>query len=414
MINLSWLLERVFALHGSIPRRLWRSGGAFSPVHLLMEVTYRCNLRCNFCQYLDIIEGKKKPYGPSQKDLDLPSILRWIDEFPRGRLISFVGGETLVRKDFPQILAHAARHHRVHIITNGVLIDEAVAKSYIELAPRWPWQNGLVLLELSLQGGERTHDDVVQRPGSWRKSVDGMRHLIRLRRESGSPFPKLDFKLAVTRDTVDEMVPIMHFAREMGVDLVNFLAEHDLKGNSEGERPEHLWRAQNPPAGVDPFRLRKHLIRCYELGRELGLQVRLTPNVPIDEFVRHYTADRDLRSSEYVCDGVWSRIGVAADGRTGPLCPYFANGDMRTESLRGSWNSERLREFRRLVRDERVFPGCHGCCNLRYVGDQPLGLAGVEVGSTGPARAPLEALPALPLSVSASRAIAPTEPELSE
>lgn len=377
MINLSWVLERLFEFHGAIPRRLLRGGHAFSPVHLLLEVTYRCNLRCNFCQYLDIIEGRKKPYGPSQRDLDAEHIRRWIDEFPRGRLISFVGGETMVRKDFPEILAHAAQRHRVHIITNGVLIDETTARSFIDLAPRRVWQNGLVLLEVSLQGDEQTHDYVAQRAGAWQRSVDGMRHLVRLRSESGKSFPKLDLKLAVTRDTVGEMVKLMRLAKEIGVDLVNFLAEHDLKGNSEGEQPKHLHRAQRPPQGVDPVFLRRQLIRCFELGRELGLQLRLTPNVPIDEFVRHYRDDRALDTSEYVCEGVWSRIGVAADGRTGTVCPYFATGDMREVSLREAWNGAPLRAFRREVRDAQIFPGCHGCCNLKYVGPKRFGLAGV-------------------------------------
>src|SRR5689334_12739113 len=129
-MNLSRLIEKIFEMHAAIPRWWWRDGRAFLPVHMMMEVTYHCNLRCNFCQYLDIIEGKIPPFGPSARDLPTADILRYIDEFPTGRLISFSGGETLVRKDFPQILAHAARRHRVHIITNGSLIDEAMARWY--------------------------------------------------------------------------------------------------------------------------------------------------------------------------------------------------------------------------------------------------------------------------------------------
>jgi MoaA/NifB/PqqE/SkfB family radical SAM enzyme len=378
MVNLSWVLEKLFELHGTIPRFLWKDGRAFAPIHMLMEMTYRCNLRCNFCQYLDIIEGKKSPYGPVQADLTMADITRWIDAFPRGRLISFTGGETLVRRDFPEILAYACRRHRVHIITNGVLIDEQIARAYVDLAPRRVWQNGLVLLEVSLQGDEPTHDRVAQRKGSWRKAVDALRHMVRIRSESGKPFPKFDLKLVVTQHTVGTMVEFMHLASGLGVELVNFLAEHDLKGNAEGEQIGNLWRAQRPPAGVDPAFLRQQLIRCYQLERELGLQIRLTPNVPIDEFARHYTHDRELHPSEYVCEGVWSRLGLSADGRTGTVCPYFATGDMRQLTLREAWNGEALRAFRSALRQERIYPGCNGCCNLKYVGDKRPGLLGVS------------------------------------
>jgi len=378
MIDLSWALERLFELHGAVPRWLWRDGRAFAPIHMLMEVTYRCNLRCDFCQYLDIIEGRRAPDGPLRTDVPRRDLERWIDDFPKGRLISFAGGETLVRRDFPGILAHATRRHRVHVITNGVLIGEEIARTYVELAPRRVWQNGLVLVEVSLQGDETTHDRVSQREGSWRQAVDGVRRLVRLRSEAGKTFPKLDLKMVVTRDTVGSMVDFMRLASRLGVDLVNFLAEHDLKGNSAGERPENLWRPQRVPEGVEPSLLRRQLVRCHQLAQELGLQIRLTPNVPIDEFVRHYREDRALLRSEYVCEGVWSRIGVAADGRTGTVCPYFADGDVRRDRLHGAWNGEALRAFRRDLRSARIYPGCSGCCNLKYVGRRRMGLDGVS------------------------------------
>lgn len=378
MVNLSWLLEKLFELHGTIPRRLWRDGRAFLPIHMLIEVTYRCNLRCNFCQYLDIIEGRTKPHGPSPGDVDAAVLKRCIDELPRGRLISFAGGETLVRKDFPEILAHAARRHRVHIITNGALIDEETARLYVSLAPKRVWQNGLVLVEISLQGDERLHDQIVQRRGSWRRAVDGLQHMVRLRNESGRSFPKFDLKLVITKETVREMVGFVRLAASLGVELVNFLAEHDLMGNAEGGQVRFLERPQRVPEGVDPAFLRQQLIRSYELARDCGVQVRLTPNVPLDEFVRHYCNDRVLDPSEYVCEGPWSRVGVAADGRLSPMCPYAAGGDIRKGTLRRMWNGERLRAFRRSARDARVYPGCHGCCNLKYVGTKPYGLAGVS------------------------------------
>jgi MoaA/NifB/PqqE/SkfB family radical SAM enzyme len=371
MLNLSWMLEKMFELHGTIPRRLWRDGRAFLPIHMLIEVTYRCNLRCSFCHYLDIIEGKAKPVGPSQGDLPLAELKRHIDALPKGRLISFAGGETLVRKDFPEILAHTARRHRAHIITNGALISEDVARVYVDLAPRRVWQNGLVLVEVSLQGDEALHDRIVQRKGSWRRAVEGIRHMERLRAEAGKQFPKLDLKLVVTQHTVAAMVGYVRLARELNVDIVNFLAEHDLTHNSEGGQLRYLHRPQRPPQGVDPDVLREQLIRCYQVAAECGVQIRLTPNVPIDEFARHYSDDRTLDPSEYVCEGPWSRIGISADGRVGPLCSYEVGGDVRETTLREAWNSERVRAFRRATQTARIYPGCHGCCNLKYVGDTP-------------------------------------------
>ncbi|HYD47023.1 MAG TPA: radical SAM protein [Terriglobales bacterium] len=375
MFNLIGLLDSFFTLHGAIPRWWRKDGYAFSPIHMMMEVTFHCNLRCNFCQYLEIIENKIKPYGPSSRDLPLADILRYIDELPRGRLISFTGGETLVRKDFPEILSRAAEHHRVHIVTNGSLIDESIARRYIDLAPRRVWQNGLVLIGVSLEGAEAQHDAITGRPGSWRRSIDAIGHLIRWRNRAGKRFPKLDLKLVVNRDTYRGLVEFMELARDVGVDVVNFIAENELIKNAEAKQ---LHRPQPKSPDVDAALLRRELIRCYELGERAGIQIRLLPNVPIDEMVRHFTDDRSLDPAEYQCEGLWSRLGIKFDGRYTPMCPYLADGDMREESIATLWNSERLRSFRVATHRARVYPGCHGCCNLKYTGPRKFGLAGIE------------------------------------
>jgi len=394
MLDLSKLLDRIFRLHGAIPRRLRRDGRAFLPVHMFVEVTFRCNLRCNFCEYLDIIEGKAKHVGPHVGDLSYADIIRHIDALPYGRLVSFAGGETLVRRDFPEILAHASRRHRTHVVTNGSLIDEDIARQYVDLGPRRVWQNGLVLVGISMEGDEERHDRIVQRPGSWRRTVEGVRHVARLRRAARKRYPKLNLKLVVTRDTVDGLVDFVRLAHDLGVDMVNFLAEHDLVGHS-GTLTGHpadnrLYAPQRRPDGVDPRFLRDQLREAFVQAESFGLQTRLTPHVPIEEFVRHYTDDRTLDPAEYECGAAWSRIGIAADGRYSPACNYVRTGDVRQGSLSEAWNGEDFRALRVAIRESRVFPGCNGCCNLQYVGRRAFGLAGLgEMRRVGASEASL-------------------------
>jgi MoaA/NifB/PqqE/SkfB family radical SAM enzyme len=380
MLNLSAAFAKIVELHGAVPRLLWKDGRAFDPVHIFLEVTYRCNLRCNFCQYLDIIKGEVQTVGPV-KEFRTEEIKDAIDQFPAGRLMTFSGGETLVRKDFPEVLEYASREHRTHIITNGALLKDDIAKLYVDLAPRYPWQNGLVLVGISMEGDEERHDMVVGRKGSWRKTVDGIKALVRHRNEAGKKFPKYNMKLVVTRDTVGEMVEFMQLAHDCGVDLVNFMAEHDLVGHSATliDNPEqsNITVEQPKPEGVDPAFLRKQLIECFELEKTLDLQIRTTPaNLPIDEFVRHYTDDRYLDPKEYRCEGPWSRVQLTAEGRYSP-CFYLRTGDSRSQTMREVWNGEEFKQFRRGLMENKVYAGCSGCCNLKYTGSKRWGLAGV-------------------------------------
>ncbi|MHC4263625.1 MAG: radical SAM protein, partial [Planctomycetota bacterium] len=366
MINLSSALAQMVQLHGMVPRALFPDGRAFQPIHMFLEVTYRCNLRCNFCQYLDIIKGEVNTVGPV-KEFKTEEIKKAIDEFPRGRLITFSGGETLVRKDFPEVLRYASAGHKTHIISNGALIKEDVAELYTDLGPKFPWQNGLVLVGISLEGDEARHDEVVGRPGSYRRTIEGIRNMVRLRADKKKVFPKFNLKMVVTEETVHGMVDFMRLAADLGTDLVNFMAEHDLVGHSATlvSNPEEsrLDVPQPRPEGVDPEFLREQLIRCYELEDELGVQIRLTPpGLPIDEFVRHYTDDRTLNPDEYVCESPWSRVQLTADGRYSP-CFYLRTGDSRQQTLQEVWNGEDFRQFRREIKDRKIYAGCNGCCN---------------------------------------------------
>jgi len=381
MINLSKALSDIVYWHGLVPRTLSPAGRAFQPIHMFLEVTYRCNLRCNFCQYLDIIKGEVQTVGPV-KEFTTEEIKKAIDEFPRGRLITFSGGETLARRDFPEIIEYASKDHRTHIISNGALIKEDIAQLYVDLAPKHAWNNGLVLVGISLEGDEARHDEVVGRKGSWRRTIDGIRHMVEKRKQSGKKFPKFNMKMVVTEDTVHGMVDFMKMADELGVDLVNFMAEHDLVGHSATliSNPEEsmLNVPQPKPEGVDPEFLREQLIKAFELEKSTKVQVRLTPpGLPVDEFVRHYTDDRYLDPKEYVCESPWSRVQLTADGRYSP-CFYLRTGDSRQETLQEVWNGEDFRDFRRKIKSDKIYAGCSGCCNLKYTGPKAYGLDGID------------------------------------
>lgn len=380
MAKLNPILMRLFQAHAAVPRRLSASGRAFKPLHLSIEVTYRCNLRCNFCQYLDIIEGTAEHIGPNN-EFSFEQICASIDQFPRGRLITFSGGETLMRKDFPDILAHACRHHRTHIVTNGVLIRESIARRYIELAPRYPWGKGLVLLGISLEGNAEVHDRIVGRPGSWRRTVDAIESLVRLRRDAGKRYPKMGLMIVVTRETAGGLEEFLRLAHGLDMDLINLITEHTIVPHSgtlvSQPAEDRIHVPQPKPEGVDPEALRDELTAVYALAQELGIEIKTTPSgLPIAEFVRHYSDDRSLSGDDYICGAAWSRICIGADGRYTPSCPYLRFGDVTTDSIATIWNGPELRDFRQRVAKDRVFAGCSGCCNLHYTGPLAAGAAG--------------------------------------
>jgi len=134
------------------------------PFTVHWELTYHCNLQCPHCYVV--------PQG-SRKELSYGEIAAILDDLKeRGTLyVVFSGGEILTRKDFFDI-ARYARNKGValRLMTNGTLIDEAVADQIKDLCP--------LSVEVSLYGSKpEIHDLITACPGSFERSLKALRLL---------------------------------------------------------------------------------------------------------------------------------------------------------------------------------------------------------------------------------------------
>jgi len=134
------------------------------PYHVLLELTYGCNLRCVMCY---------NPTHTASNELTLAEYEVLFDDLMAlGTVqLTLTGGEVLARPDFFDI-AHAARerHFALRLFTNGTRVDADIARRFAALNP--------LSVEVSLYGGTAaTHDAVTARPGSFERTLEGIRHL---------------------------------------------------------------------------------------------------------------------------------------------------------------------------------------------------------------------------------------------
>jgi len=83
---------------------------------LIIDITYRCNIRCKWCfQHL------------SNEDVPVERIFKLASQMPRGHKIILSGGEPTLREDFPAIV-HGLNEmgYDVNVITNGYKLDWAL------------------------------------------------------------------------------------------------------------------------------------------------------------------------------------------------------------------------------------------------------------------------------------------------
>ncbi len=136
------------------------------PLVLMLEPLFQCNLACAGCGKIDY------PKEILQKRLSLEEALRAVDECG-APMVSIPGGEPLIHKDLPQIVAGiVARRKFVYLCTNAILlprhIDEYRPSPYLTFS-------------IHLDGSRERHDESVCQEGVFDKAVAA----IRLARERG-------------------------------------------------------------------------------------------------------------------------------------------------------------------------------------------------------------------------------------
>jgi radical SAM protein with 4Fe4S-binding SPASM domain len=133
------------------------------PLRAMLEISDRCNEVCAHCYQ---VQGQKGELTTGQwrsvlDQLAAQGVL----------LLTISGGEATLRPDFLDILAHArARNFVVRLYTNGLTMTAELAAALRELS--------VLDVEISLYATHaETHDFVTGVPGSFERTLAGVRHL---------------------------------------------------------------------------------------------------------------------------------------------------------------------------------------------------------------------------------------------
>ena len=152
------------------------------PIHLDIEATNRCNLKCTFCD--------KLPYlRPDQiGDMDLALYKRIIDEGWEHGLCSIklsYRGETLLHPDVVEMVRYAKKSGVMDIYfnTNGMLLTEKMVYELIDA--------GIDRISVSVEGTEPTAFEQARRGASFSRILANVDRLVRIRDQEGVTHPKL-------------------------------------------------------------------------------------------------------------------------------------------------------------------------------------------------------------------------------
>lgn len=126
------------------------------PLVLMLEPLFRCNLACAGCGKIDY------PDEILNKRLSVEECLGAADECG-APVVVIAGGEPLIHKELPQVVAELIRRRKTTILCTNALLMEKKLKDY-QPSPYFTWS-------VHLDGDRQMHDASVCQDGVYEKAV---------------------------------------------------------------------------------------------------------------------------------------------------------------------------------------------------------------------------------------------------
>lgn len=298
------------------------------PYHVDFEVTSKCNLRCDFCS--SIQTGHMKP---QTADLNTDEILHVIDKLAENEVLSIfiTGGEPLIREDIPQILEKCyKRDISPELVTNAQLADKNMSSRLKDA--------GLNGAQVSLEGPESIHDSITNLPGSYKKTIEGIKNL----REEGV---NIVLSSVITKENY---MAIPRFFEEM--------CEKNLVDSYRTLRFMALSR--------DAFRL---IVPPTEIKKmNVGIKrIATRYNVKLwDLYSGLEKGEKHIPYPQAMCKAGKTKFDILSDGSVVP-CKGFKGGDfvvgnILEDDIESLWNHPIMNEFRELT-PEKYTGECGNC-----------------------------------------------------
>ena len=225
----------------------------FKPYLVALNLTKRCNLKCDHC-YLDATTKA----GGGHDELSTAECFRLIDqiaEVNKGCLLVITGGEPLVRPDILDIARHAVQLGFIVVFgTNGMLINDRMAKTLVEI--------GVMGVGISIDSlNPAKHDKFRGVPGAWEAAVAG----IEASKRNG-----LQFQVHFSAQPMNyqELPAVIDWAHTLGARVLNVFF---MVCTGRGEELTDITPAQYEE-------VLGYLVNCQDRYKDMLVRARCAPH----------------------------------------------------------------------------------------------------------------------------------------
>lgn len=320
------------------------------PEYFCFNITNRCNLNCHYCL---ASANKHLAEEPDLKEIiDVLEQAEKMGSFKSNKVeeILIEGGEILILLFIEDLLKELKKFSfKIHVITNGVLIDDRFASLLSEL-------NGDVGISLDGPTFEKNRFRFNSNK-TYRKVINGIRTLV----EAGV---KTYINCTITKNNVDDFPKMVDFANSLGVKGIVLQQLHCV-GNTSPEFFKENFLSY--PQEIRINELLKSLPKNYPNLELVNSEVTFFSDIPkryqkVCDPKISYKPMRLFRCGagiDYFC--IQPNMDLIPCG----ALPGFICGNLRNISLEEAWKHSEGFRFLRKFAEGRVNQ-IKGCTNCKY------------------------------------------------
>jgi MoaA/NifB/PqqE/SkfB family radical SAM enzyme len=312
-------------------------------IHCNLQMTYRCNFRCQICDFW------KQQHDPADELTlaDVRVIGRKLGKLGT-LIISLAGGEPLMREDIFDIITelNAAGHFPI-LITNGWFVDETMSRDILRA--------GLQEISVSVDYRDPAkHDAQRGCKGAWDRAIRALELFHKNRPDRRN---RVHMISVLMDDNLDDVEPLIQLSREIGVTyMVNLYSWN--RGTKARRLPdksvsEHLLGLKRKyPEFVNLTTYIEHFDEAISAGGVGDCKTgRLLMNIDHRGNVARCTERLDEPVGNILTDDVRAircRLNEVADSQECAQCWTSCRGFAESMQMRPRWRQ--YREFLHTVK----------------------------------------------------------------
>lgn len=353
------------------------------PNHIVFGVTNFCNLSCAFCDVGTKGEGLpfyerlvNNPGMDGHHDRrvvfprkDLLPVVEQIAAFIPNGFFSIIHAEPLIHPEIAQIVEDfTSRGLDLSITTNGTVLKKK-AESLVRAR--------LNNINVSIDGPEDMHD-AVRGKGSFAAAYEGLKELVRWKKELGSDRPRIRVQSVLMGKSVGRLTEFIKFWRDdpLGRELFSLTFQHmyyaDQKSVDDtlaesGFGAKTVSMLSPDLLTVDMAVYAAERDKLEQLRQEgLPFTVIMKPDLPSTAHADAYFHHPDVPVVRDRCEFPLHAMYVNVDGKVtmSPRCAFdeITLGNVYDKPLAEIWNDHAIRGWRKFLGEGPVPAVCNRCC----------------------------------------------------